>query len=142
MKKIIVIGCPGSGKSRFSRALHHQTDIFHERLADVLAKDAWIIDGNYASTLELRLDACDTAFFLDYPPDVCLDGVRERRGKPRSDLPWIETEEDAAFIEFIKGYHTNQRPQVLALLEKYCAKNVIVFKSREQADAFLSREKR
>lgn len=31
MKKVIVIGCPGSGKSTFSKALHKITDIplFH-----------------------------------------------------------------------------------------------------------------
>ena len=82
---------------------------------------------------------CDTVLFLDYPLDVCLDGIRERRGKPRSDIPWIETEEDAGFIEFIKNYNEQQKPKVLALLEKYSDKNIIILKSREQADEFLSR---
>ena len=27
MNKVIVIGCPGSGKSTFSRALHELTDL-------------------------------------------------------------------------------------------------------------------
>ena len=158
MKKVIVIGCPGSGKSTFARALHNKTGIplyhldmmywnadkttveksvFLERLSDVLEKDEWIIDGNYGSTMELRMAACDTVIFLDYPLDVCLDGIRERRGKPRSDMPWIETEEDAEFIEFIKNYEEQQKPKVLELLEKYSYKNVIVFKSREQAESFL-----
>ena len=158
MKKVIVIGCPGSGKSTFSRALHHQTGIplyhldmmywnpdqttveksvFLERLSAVLEADEWIIDGNYGSTMELRMAACDTVFFLDYPLDVCLDGIKERHGKPRSDMPWVETREDEEFIGFIKSYNGEQRPKVLALLEKYCGKNVIVFTSREQAAAFL-----
>ena len=68
MKKIIVIGCPGSGKSTFARALHNKTGIplyhldmmywnadkttvgkraFLERLSAVLEREAWIIDGNY-----------------------------------------------------------------------------------------------
>ena len=159
MKKIIVIGCPGSGKSTVSRALHNKTGIplyhldmmywnadkttveksvFLERLSDVLEKDEWIIDGNYGSTMELRMAACDTVIFLDYPLDICLDGIKERRGKPRSDMPWIETEEDAEFIEFIKNYNEQQKPKVLELLEKYSDKNIVVFKSREQADAFLN----
>ena len=158
MKKIIVIGCPGSGKSTISRELHNKTGIplhhldmmywnadkttveksvFLERLSDVLEKDEWIIDGNYSSTMELRMAACDTVIFLDYPLDVCLDGVRERRGKPRSDMPWIETEEDAEFIEFIKSYNEQQKPKVLELLRKYSDKNIIIFKSREQANEFL-----
>ena len=162
MKKVIVIGCPGSGKSTVSRALHNKTGIplyhldmmywnadkttveksvFLERLSAVLEKDEWIIDGNYSSTMELRMVACDTVIFLDYPLDVCLDGIRERRGKPRSDMPWIETEEDSEFIEFIKNYNEQQKPKVLELLEKYSDKNIIIFKGREQADAFLNGEK-
>jgi len=160
MKKVIVIGCPGSGKSTFSKKLHKITHIplFHldmmywnsdgskveksvflSRLSDALAKDKWIIDGNYSSTMELRLYACDTVIFLDYPQSVCLDGVRERRGKPRSDIPWTEKEEDSEFIEFIKSYNSQQKPIVLELLEKYRDKKVIIFKSRRQADEFLGR---
>ena len=159
MKKVIVIGCPGSGKSTVSRALHNKTGIplyhldmmywnadkttveksvFLERLSDVLEKDKWIIDGNYGSTMELRMAACDTAIFLDYPLDVCLDGIKERRGKPRSDMPWIETEEDAEFIEFIKNYNEQQKPKVLELLEKYRDKNIIILGNREQANELLS----
>ena len=158
MKKVIVIGCPGSGKSTVSRALHNKTGIplyhldmmywnadkttveksvFLERLYAVLEKDEWIIDGNYGSTMELRMAACDTVVFLDYPLDVCLDGIKERRGKPRSDMPWIETEEDSEFIEFIKNYNEQQKPKALELLEKYRDKTIIIFKSREQADEFL-----
>ena len=90
--------------------------------------------------MELRMAACDTVIFLDYPLDVCLDGIKERRGKPRSDMPWIETEEDAEFIEFIRNYSEQQKPKVLELLEKYSDKNIIIFKGREQADAFLNGE--
>ena len=161
MKKIIVIGCPGSGKSTVSRALHNKTGIplyhldmiywnadkttveksvFLERLSAVLEKDEWIIDGNYGSTMELRMAVCDTVIFLDYPLEVCLDGIKERRGKPRSDMPWIETEEDAEFIEFIKNYNEQQKPKVLELLEKYSDKNIVILRSREQADAFLNGE--
>ena len=162
MKKVIVIGCPGRGKSTFSRALHDITKIplyhldmmywnadkttvekslFRQRLADTLEKDEWIIDGNYASTMELRLAACDTVIFLDYPLEICLNGIKERRGKPRSDIPWTETEEDAEFIDFIKSYNEQQRPRVFELFEKYKDKNIVIFTSREQADAFLTEYK-
>ena len=162
MKKVIVIGCPGSGKSTVSRTLHKKTGIplyhldmmywnadkttvekivFLDRLSAVLEKDEWIIDGNYGSTMELRMASCDTVIFLDYPLDVCLGGIKERRGKPRSDMPWIETKEDSEFIEFIRNYDEQQKPKVLELLQKYSDKNIMIFKSREQADAFLNGEK-
>ncbi|MBR6533336.1 MAG: AAA family ATPase [Clostridia bacterium] len=158
MKKIIIIGCPGSGKSTFSRELHRLTgiDLFHldmmywnsdkttvekevflERLNRALKKDEWIIDGNYASTMELRLKECDTVIFLDYPLELCLEGIRQRQGKVRSDMPWVETEEDSEFIEFIKRFNAENRPQIIKLLRKYSGKNVFVFTDRAQASDFL-----
>ena len=82
--------------------------------------------------------ACDTVIFLDYPLSVCLSGIKERRGTPRSDMPWIETEEDAEFIEFIKSYNEQQKPKVIELFEKYSDKNIIILESREETDEFLS----
>lgn len=161
MKRIMVIGCPGSGKSTFSRKLHTITGIplFHldmmnwnadrttvdkavflARLSDTINKSEWIIDGNYGSTIELRLRECDTIIFLDYPLEVCLEGIKERRGKVRTDMPWVEAEdeEDAEFVEFIKNYNLQSRPQVMELLDKYSSKNIIIFKNRDEADEFLT----
>ena len=158
MKKIIVIGCPGSGKSTFSRELHKKTNIplyhldmlfwnadkttveksvFLERVEEILKKDEWILDGNFSSTMELRMSKCDTVIFLDFPPEICIAGVRERRGKARSDIPWIETEEDVAFMDFIKTFNEQRRPQIIELLVKFKDKNIIRFTSREEANDFL-----
>ena len=83
MKRILVIGCPGSGKSTFARALQAKTDlplfyldriywnadrttvareVFDARLEEILRGDEWIIDGNYSRTMERRIRACDTVF--------------------------------------------------------------------------------
>lgn len=158
MKRVIVIGCPGSGKSCLSRRLHDKTSIplhhldlmnwnadgtpverelFLERLTGVFCTDSWIIDGNYGSTMERRMKACDTVIFLDLPTDVCLDGIRARRGKPRDDILWVETKEDESFVEFVKGYNDVQRPKVIDLLEKYGDKRTVILKSREEIDDFL-----
>ena len=159
MKKIIVIGCPGSGKSVLSRALHQKTglplhhldlmfwnadkttvekQVFLERLSAVLREDAWIIDGNYASTMEERMAACDTVIFLDYPPEICLSGIRERVGKPRADMPWVEDGEDEEFLAFVRNFNREQRPRILELLAAHSDKTVVILSDRAEADAFLA----
>ena len=158
MKKVIIIGCPGSGKSTFAGKLRDLTElplyhldmlywnadkttveksIFLQRLNDVLTKDEWIIDGNYGSTMEMRLKVCDTVFFLDYPAQVCLKGIEDRKGKVRSDMPWVETETDAEFMDFVQKFNIESRPKILEILEKYTDKNIYVFQSRAEADAYL-----
>lgn len=162
MKKVIIIGCPGSGKSTFARSLHELTGIplfyldqmnwnpdktvvpkpvFTERLLTAMKGDKWIIDGNYGSTMEMQMQVCDTVFFLDYSTDVCLAGIESRRGKERADMPWIEApgETDEEFVQFIRDYNTVSKPRVLRLLHQYPEKHVIVFQSRADSEAYLER---
>ncbi len=156
--KILVIGCPGSGKSTFARALHKATGIplyhldriwyrqdgstvtrdeFDRRLSEILKKDSWIIDGHYRRTLETRLRACDTVFFLDYPTELCLEGARSRVGTPHDDLPWLETGLDPELELVIKAFRTEKRPEVLELFGRYPDKTAITVKSRREAEEYL-----
>ena len=159
MKKIIVIGCPGSGKTTFALKLREKTGlplfhldaIWHKsdkthisreeydvRLAEILALDSWIIDGNYNRTIERRLVECDTVVLFDLPPQVCLEGAISRIGKERYDMPWIETELDPSFATEIMEFGEKSLPKIYALIEKYKdGKSVIIFKSREEADKFI-----
>ncbi len=157
--KAIVIGCPGSGKTTFANKLTQKTgtelfyldavwhkpdrthisrEEFDKILPEILKKEAWIIDGNYQRTLETRMKACDTVFLFDLPTEICIQGAIERIGKARPEMPWTETELDPEFKEQIEAFPTKNRPQIYELLERYGqGREIIIFKSRAEADGFL-----
>ena len=161
MKKIIVVGPSGSGKSEFSRKLkekiglplyhldniwwnedktHITRECFDIKLNELLNKDEWIIDGDFSRTYEVRIKACDTIFFLNYPLDVCLKGVEARIGKERPDIPWIENKFDPDFKEWIINWYNNKLPLLTSLLEKYKNdKDIIVFKTRQEAQDYINK---
>ena len=160
MQKVLVIGCPGAGKSTFARRLRDRTGLplyyldrlwhkadrthitreeFDRVLAEWLARPAWILDGDYSRTLPQRLEACDTVFFLDFPLEVCLAGVENRRGAQRPDMPWVEEELDAEFLQYILDFGQAQMPAIRAMLEPYRGRRqVFTFHSRAEADAWLN----
>ncbi len=159
MKKIIIIGSPGAGKSTFARKLrdvtglplYHLDMIYHrpdrttiprgefdEKLSEILANDEYIIDGNYQRTLEMRLRECDTVFLFDLPLEVCLAGASARVGKKREDMPWIEEELDPEFKKWIEEFPLAKLPKIYELLGKYGeGKNIIIFKKREETEEYL-----
>jgi len=159
-RKIIVIGCSGSGKSHFSNELSKRTNLpiyhldmlywkpnwvstpreeFKKIINDVMDKDEWIIDGNYNGTLEDRFRRAELVYFLDLPTEVCLDSEKERRGKRRSDLPdYLEEKEDPEFVEYIKRFKDEGRLRILSLIELYSKVSVITFKSRDEINSYLN----
>jgi adenylate kinase family enzyme len=100
MRKILLIGAGGGGKSVLAAQIAAETglllihldalfwkpgwvetppDEWRRIVEELIRRDAWIMDGNYGGTLELRLGACDTVLFLDFHPVVCLWRVLKRR---------------------------------------------------------------
>ena len=159
MKKVIVIGCPGAGKSTFARKLRDVTGLplyyldmlwhkpdrtniaveeFDLKLKEILAQDAWIIDGNYQRTLAQRLGMCDTVFFLDFPVELCMKGAQARIGIKREEMPWVEHEFDPEFRQWILDFPERDLPQIRMLLENCPTdKQIVIFHSHTDVDDWL-----
>lgn len=164
MKRVIVLGCAGSGKSTFSQRLgealglpvvhldslywkpgwiaapNEQWDAIVEQ---VTKPDEWIIDGNYSRTLDMRLKRSDTVIFFDFPRMLCLYRVIKRRivyrGRTRPDMgPGCREQLDPAFLRWIWNFRKRNRPKLLEKLEQVRERQtVIIFKSPKEVKAFL-----
>jgi adenylate kinase family enzyme len=139
-----IIGCAGSGKSTLAVRLGDLLDlpvihldqhfwqagwqvtpreVWRERVQSLVERERWIIDGHYRSTMDIRLPCSDTIVFLDYATWRCLLGVARRvwryRGRTRPDLApdCPERMPDWQFLNWILGFRTRHRPEILERLE-------------------------
>lgn len=168
MRKIAIIGSGGSGKSTLAGKLgiilnlpvFHLDAIFWkpgwkpmEREAlikanqTIVEKDAWIIDGNYGSTMDMRLQHADTIIFLHYRTTVCLYGIVKRRiqfhNKTRPDMGENCKEKlDWEFFQWVRNYNKTKAPAIYEKLSKLEGKNILVFKNRKDLNLFLQKLKR
>lgn len=165
MRRILVIGSGGSGKSSFARRLGTQLalPVIHldrlywqpgwveppaaqwaKQLDELTRQEAWVLDGNYSKTLAARLQACDAVVFLDRPRLVCLWRVLARGlryfGRCRPDMaPGCPERLSLDFLLWVWRYPSRSRPKVLALLEAYRSGRDVVCLCRDaQIEAFLS----
>ena len=163
MERILVIGGNGSGKSTFSLALSEKLGLpvvhldrlhwygewqersseeFDRLLQPELEKERWIIDGNFARTLPLRVRYCDTVLYFDFSTWRCLWGVTGRVlknwGKSRSDMGGHCPERfSLEFYRSILRFNRVNRERTYRLLREVEGVETVVFKNRKQAWRWL-----
>jgi adenylate kinase family enzyme len=164
VRRILVIGSGGSGKSTFARRLGARLrievlhldkaywrpgwvetpkDEWRRKVGELACGEAWVIDGNYGGTLDLRLAACDTVIFLDLPRTVCLWRVIKRRlmyrQSSRPDMAEGCRERfDLKFLYWVWSYSSSRRPKILALLDEHSRdKRIVRLRSRAEVERFL-----
>jgi adenylate kinase family enzyme len=158
-KKIAVIGCPGGGKSYFSSKLskiievpvyhmdniywhENKTHIAREELIDTIStimdNEVWIIDGNYISSIEQRIQCAEIIIYLDFTTEQCMEGIKNRIGIKRDDMPWMEETLDEELLNYVVMFKDETKPRIEEFLEKYKDKKVIRFITREEMNVYLS----
>lgn len=165
MKKVLVIGSCGAGKSHFSKRLGEivglpvihldshfwqpgwvETDreVWKKRVAGLLTGESWIIDGNYSGTMDLRLEKCDTAIFLDFPRHVCtwrvIKRVLKNYGRTRVDLaPGCPEKIDVSFIKWTWNYPNRSRSKVMQRLERVRERvSIVRLTTNREVEKFLA----
>lgn len=163
MQRVLIIGCSGAGKTTLARrlALFLGLPIVHldryfwragwqqpssaeweEQVRALAAKPQWVMDGNYSSTLPMRLRVADTVIVLDAPRWLCLTGVLRRLllhyGRVRGDeLPDGCPERfDWAFLRYTWRYRDDHRPRAMKALEAFKG-DVIVLRSAAEAARYM-----
>ena len=165
MRRILVLGSSGSGKTTFSNqlaqrinvpAIHldsypwqpdwaaHSAEDWHEILENLLLRDSWVMDGNYTHTLDRQVEFADTVVFLDLPRLVCLWRCIKRLwqhwGAVRPELPdGCYEKMDWEFFLWIWHYPRRSRPTILKkLAEKASNHKIFILKTNRQIQDFLN----
>ena len=163
-KRVLVIGCCGAGKSSLSKRLAVVTGLplvhmdclywkpgwqlvsgeeLHALLEKELAKECWIMDGNFGSTLEWRLGLCDSVIWMDYPRIVCLMGVLRRwrrKDAGRTDITQgCDEHWDWSFLRFVWTFKNKHNKRFARLLGDAAAggKTVLRLKNRRDAERLM-----
>jgi adenylate kinase family enzyme len=163
MKRVIIIGCGGAGKSTLARQLGEKTglpvvhldklfwlpgwvererDEFDQMMEEEIRKDEWIMDGNFNRTMPYRLSRCDTVIYLDYSRVTCLMGVLKRvlttRGTVRPDMgEGCPERMDLDFLKWVWNFNKNKQERYHQMLRDATHVQVLVFKNRRQTKKFL-----
>ena len=164
MRRIAIIGPGGAGKSTLARQIGAKTGLpvvhldahywgagwveppkeaWEQAVRGLAEGEAWVMDGNYGGTMDLRLAAADTIVFLDLPRRVCLPRVLGRsfatRNRTRPDmaagcperLTWF-------FLKYIWNYRRDRRPGVLERMQKYAeGRKLVHLQTPRQVRRFL-----
>ncbi|GAA2411173.1 DNA topology modulation protein [Nonomuraea africana] len=150
MNRVAVVGSGGSGKSHLARELGrllnapvtHLDAVFYDdewnalppekfeaAQRELVAAPRWVIDGNYNSSLHVRLEACDTVVMMDVSTPAALWGIlsRQARHGAGQHAQGVYNRIHWGVVRYVTSYRRKMRPQVVAKIHQYAAGKQVVF---------------
>ncbi|MCE8000436.1 MAG: AAA family ATPase [Rhodobiaceae bacterium] len=164
MKRVLVIGPSGAGKTTLATVLAEKTGLplihldteywrpgwvetpgeeWRPHVEKLVARDSWIMEGNFSSTFDLRMPRADTIVLVIRPRVHCLWRVFKRylkyRGATRPDLADGCPEKfDPAFYKWIWDFPNRSLPRIQEALATIGAHaKQVTITSDADAQAFL-----
>jgi adenylate kinase family enzyme len=162
MKRILVVGCPGAGKTTAAKKLslitglpvihldqhfwkpgwqNTDTETWATIQKELIDGEQWIIDGNCGSSLPLRIAAADAIVHLDFSTWVCFRRAIYRSvvnlGRARSDVgPGCPERFEVGFFRFILNYRKERRQRDILAISRFSGR-LFRLESPRQLEEFL-----
>ncbi|NNE67489.1 MAG: DNA topology modulation protein [Pyrinomonadaceae bacterium] len=164
MKRVLVVGSCGAGKSTFSRKLQEKTDLplihldryywkpdwvessveeWTAKVSELISGDKWIIDGNYGGTMDLRMKRADTVIWLDLPRYLCIYRVLKRtlsaNSSARPDMAeGCEERFELDFLKYVWNFRRDKNPKIERRFDRVHEQaRLIRFRRSSEPMAFL-----
>ncbi|MDA3815169.1 MAG: hypothetical protein PF549_02275 [Patescibacteria group bacterium] len=162
MKRILIIGSCGAGKSTLAKKLHEilgieiihldqhywkpnwtrtETEEWEKKVEKLLEKEEWIMDGNYRSTMGLRIPHADTIIWLGFSPIVCFYRILKRRLKNKriDELAGCKERVTFELLRWVlwKFPRENKKDILKKIEEVKDEKDVFILKSNQEVENFL-----
>jgi adenylate kinase family enzyme len=166
MRRIMIIGGAGTGKSTLARHVGERLGLpvvhldrhywspgwvapeaaeWRRRVAELAGAEAWVMDGNYSGTFDLRLPRAQALIWLDLPRWVYFPRAVWRSaanyGRERADIgPGCREQFDLDFLlNWVWNYPTRSRQRTLALVQELAtSKRVVVLRRPREVAAFAA----
>lgn len=165
-RRVMVVGSPGAEKGALARAIAERLRLplielesvywrpgwtrpdaqtWRRQVAELAAREEWVMEGTFPSTLDLRVARADWFVYVDAPMLVCLsrkfkEMMRRDAGKRPEVAPGCPRRFDARLLKFIWTFPTSTAHQISAIIARERRnRTIFILRSKREQDEFLAK---